>query len=51
MNKRYLPQYLMEFEYRYNRREMSDPERFAEVLTQTDGAARMGSGGRGPHEK
>ena len=37
VSKRYLSQYLMEFEYRYNRREMSDPERFAEVLTQTDG--------------
>ena len=33
----YLPQYLNEFEYRFNRRRVSDEQRFASLLTQTQG--------------
>ena len=33
----YLPQYLNEFEYRFNRRKVSDAERFAALMAQTQG--------------
>ena len=33
----YLPQYLSEFEYRFNRRQMNDAERFAALIAQTQG--------------
>ena len=33
----FLSQYLQEFEYRFNRRKMSDTERFAALLSQTQG--------------
>ena len=33
----YLPMYLAEFEYRFNRRKMSDPERFAALMGQLQG--------------
>lgn len=33
----YLPQYLNEFEYRFNRRKISDVERFAALMAQTQG--------------
>lgn len=33
----YLPNYLNEFEYRFNRRKVSDPERFAALMSQTQG--------------
>ena len=33
----YLPQYLSEFEFRFNRRKISDVERFAALMSQTQG--------------
>ena len=33
----FLPQYLNEFEYRFNRRKVSDPERFAALMAQVQG--------------
>ena len=33
----YLPSYLQEFEYRFNRRKANDEERFAALLAQTSG--------------
>lgn len=33
----YLPQYLQEFEFRFNRRKVSDAERFASLMGQTQG--------------
>lgn len=33
----YLPMYLPEFEFRYNRREITDAERFAALISQTSG--------------
>lgn len=33
----HLPMYLSEFEYRFNRRKMADPERFAALMMQTQG--------------
>jgi transposase-like protein len=37
VNKKYLPQYLSEFQYRYNARNITDAERFAKLMSQVDG--------------
>lgn len=37
VNKKYLPQYLSEFEYRFNHRKISDEERFGILMGQTQG--------------
>lgn len=37
VDAQYLPSYLNEFEYRFNRRKVSDEERFASLLGQTQG--------------
>lgn len=33
----YLPQYLHEFEYRFNRRDLTDADRFARLMSRTQG--------------
>ena len=37
VDKKYLPQYLNEFQYRYNQRDVTDAERFANLMAQTQG--------------
>ena len=37
VDQQYLPQYLSEFEFRFNRRKVSDAERFASLVKQTRG--------------
>lgn len=37
VGKKYLPQYLSEFQYRFNNRKVTDAERFASLMAQTQG--------------
>lgn len=37
VNRKYLPQYLSEFEYRFNNRKVTDAERFASLVAQVQG--------------
>ncbi len=37
VDRTYLPMYLSEFQYRWNRRKTSDAERFEALLGQTEG--------------
>jgi transposase-like protein len=37
VDRKYLPQYLSEFQYRFNNRKVTDAERFASLMTQTQG--------------